>query len=68
VRRLVALEGVAEVVLVVHVALRAQVVVEAHFALPSHSHDAVLLAAVTDDVGVTHAWKGREGGREGKKR
>lgn len=59
-RRLVALEGVAQVVLVVHVALRAQIVVEAHFALPAHAHDAVLLAAVADDVGVAHACKDRE--------
>lgn len=57
--RLVALESVAQVVLVVHVALGAQVVVKAHFALPSHTHDAVLLAAVTDDVGVTHSCVGR---------
>lgn len=49
-RRLVALEGVTQVVLVVHVALRAQVVVEAHLALPAHAHDAMLLAAVADDV------------------
>lgn len=61
VRRLVALESVTKVVLVVHVTLRAQVIVKAHLALPSHSHDAVLLAAVTDYVGVTHACKGREG-------
>lgn len=54
VRRLVAFEGVTQVVLVVHVALRAQVVVEAHLALPAHAHDAVLLAAVADDVGVAH--------------
>ena len=52
-RRLVALEGVAQVVLVVHVALGAEVIVEAHLALPAHTHDAMLLAAVTDDVGVT---------------
>lgn len=61
VRRLVALEGVTQVVLVVHVALRAQVVVEAHLALPAHAHDAVLLAAVADDVGVAHACKDRRG-------
>ena len=47
---LVALEGMAEVMLVVHVALRTQVVVKAHLTLPAHSHDAVLLTAVTDDV------------------
>lgn len=52
---LIALESVAQVMFVVHVTLGAQVVVEAHLALPSHSHDAMLLAAVTDDVGVTHA-------------
>lgn len=57
--RLVALEGVTQVVLVVHVALCAQVVVEAHLALPAHAHDAVLLAAVADDVGVAHACKDR---------
>lgn len=49
-RRLVALEGVRQVVLVVHVTLSAQVVVETHLTLPAHSHDAVLLTAVTDDV------------------
>lgn len=58
--RLIALECVAQVVLVVHVALGAQVIIEAHLALPSHSHDAVLLAAVADDVGVTHAWRRKE--------
>lgn len=47
----------AEVMLVVHVTLGAQVVVEAHFALPSHSHDAVLLTAVTYDVGVSHPYE-----------
>lgn len=52
--RLIAFKGVTQVVLVVHVALRAQVVVEAHLALPAHSHDAVLLTAVADDVGVAH--------------
>lgn len=52
--RLVAFKRMTEVVLVVHVTLSAQVIVEAHFALPSHSHDAVLLAAITDDIGVTH--------------
>ena len=60
--RLVSLESVSQVVLVVHVTLGAQVVVEAHLALPPHSHDAMLLAAVTDDVGVTHACRGRRGG------
>lgn len=59
--RLVTLKSVAQVVLVVHVTLCAQVIVEAHLALPSHSHDAVLLAAVTDDVGVAHTWRGRRG-------
>lgn len=58
--RLVAFESVAQVVLVVHVTLGAQVIVEAHLALPSHSHDAMLLAAVTDDVRVTHAWREEE--------
>lgn len=57
----VALEGVAQVVLVVHVALRTQVVVEAHLALPTHAHDAVLLAAVADDVGVAHPCSARRG-------
>lgn len=51
--RLVALKGMTQVVLVVHVTLCAQVIVEAHLTLPSHSHDAVLLTAVADDVGVT---------------
>lgn len=57
--RLIALKSMAQVVLVVHVTLGAQVIVEAHLALPSHSHDAMLLAAVTDDVGVAHPWSGR---------
>lgn len=54
VRCLVALERVAQVMFVVHVTLRAQVIVEAHFAFPTHSHDAVLFTAVTDDVGMAH--------------
>lgn len=65
--RLVAFKGMVEIVFVVHVALGAQVVVEAHFALPPHSHDAMLLAAVADNIGVTHPCeKGRsgEGGKE----
>lgn len=62
VRCLVALKSVAQVVLVVHVTLGAQVVVEAHLALPSHSHDAMFLAAVTDDVGVAHTWRGGRSG------
>ena len=62
--RLVALEGVGEVVLAVHVALRAQVVVEADAALPAHTPQAMLLAAVTDNVGVADAWgRGRVRGR-----
>lgn len=52
--RLVALECVAQVMFVVHVTLCAQVIVEAHFAFPTHSHDAVLFTAVTDDVGMAH--------------
>lgn len=60
--RLVPLESVAQVMLVVHVTLGAQVIVEANLALPSHSHDAMLLAAVTDDVGVTHPCRGRRDG------
>lgn len=59
--RLVALESVAQVVLVVHVALGAQVIVKAHLALPSHSHDAMLLAAVTDNIGVAHPWSRTKG-------
>lgn len=51
---LIAFKGVAQVVLVVHVTLRAQVVVKAHLTLPAHPHDAMLLAAVADDVGVAH--------------
>lgn len=58
---LITLKSMAQVMLVVHVTLGAQVIVEAHLALPSHSHDAMLLAAVTDNVGVAHAWKGRRG-------
>lgn len=49
-RRLVALEGVRQVVLVVHVTLGAQVIIETHLTLPAHSHDAVLLATVTNDI------------------
>lgn len=55
---LITLESMAQVMLVVHVTLGAQVIVEAHLTLPSHSHDAMLLAAVTDDVGVTHTCRG----------
>lgn len=55
--RLITLKRMTEVVLVVHVTLGTQVVVEAHFALPPHSHDAMLLAAVTDDIGVTDSCK-----------
>ena len=51
---LVTFEGMAQVMLVVHVALGAEVIVEAHLALPAHTHDAMLLAAVTDDVGVAN--------------
>lgn len=65
--RLVALEGVGQVVLVVHVALCAQVVVEADDTLPAHAAQAVLLAAVADDVGVPHAWgRGRAGSGRGR--
>ena len=53
-RCLVALESVAQVVLVVHVTLRAKVIVKAHFAFPTHSHDAMLFTAVADDVGMAH--------------
>lgn len=56
---LVALKRVAQVMLVVHVTLGAQVIVKAHLALPSHSHDAMLLAAVTDDVGMADSWSGK---------
>lgn len=56
-RRLVALEGVRQLVLVVHVTLSAQVVVETHLTLPAHSHDAVLLTAVTDDVRMSDTYE-----------
>lgn len=56
VRSLIALEGVREVVLVVHVAVCAQVVVEAHLAFPTHTHDPVFLAAVADDVRVADTY------------
>lgn len=46
-----------EVVLVVHVALRAEVVVEADAALPPHAPQPVLLTAVTNDIGVADAWR-----------
>lgn len=52
---LVALESVAQVMFVVHVTLGAEVIVEAHFAFPTHSHDAMLFTAVTDDIGMAHA-------------
>lgn len=54
-RCLVALESVAQVVFVVHVTLGAEVIVEAHFAFPTHSHDAMFFAAVTDDIGMADA-------------
>lgn len=50
---LVALEGVGEVMFVVHVALRTEVIVKADAALPAHAAKPMFLAAVTDDVGVT---------------
>lgn len=55
-RSLVALEGMREVVFVVHVAMSAKVVVEAHLAFPTHSHDAMLLAAVANDVRVADTY------------
>lgn len=67
VRRLVALESVAQVMFVVHVTLGAQVIVKAHLAFPAHPHDAVLFTAVTDDVGMAHTWR-RESGGERKPR
>lgn len=39
--------------LVVHVTLRAQVIVKTHFAFPPHSPYTMLLATVTDDVRMT---------------
>lgn len=60
VRCFVALEGVQEVVFVVHVAMRAQIVVEAHLAFPTHSHDAMLLTAVADDVRVPDTYERRQ--------
>lgn len=63
---LVALEGVSEVVLAVQVALCAQVVVHADAALPAHAPQPMFLAAITDDIGVPHAWgrgRVRGGGR-----
>lgn len=51
----VALEGVGEVVFVAHVALHAEVVIEADLALPAHATDPVLLAAIADNVGVADA-------------
>lgn len=48
---------------VVHVTLRAQVIVKAHFAFPAHPHDAVLFTAVTDDVGMAHTWRHEWGGK-----
>lgn len=59
-RSLVALEGVRHLVFVVHVAMCAQVIVEAHLAFPTHSHDAVLLAAVADDVRVADTCRMRQ--------
>lgn len=59
---LVALESVAQVMFVVHVTLGAQVIVKAHFAFPTHSHDTMLFAAVTDDVGMAHTWRHESGG------
>lgn len=46
----ISLKGMGKVVLVVHVTLRAQIVVKAHFALPAHATNSVLLTAVADDI------------------
>lgn len=63
VRCLIALEGMGKVMLVVHVALCAEVIVKADTALPTHATKPMFLAAVTDDVGVadtcTPAWGSR---------
>lgn len=53
---LIALEGMGEVVLIVHVALCAEVIVEADAALPTHAAEPMFLTAVTDDVGVPDTW------------
>lgn len=60
VRSLVALEGMSQVMFVVHVAMCAQVVVEAHLAFPTHSHDAMLLTAVANDVRVADTYGRRQ--------
>lgn len=59
---LVALKSMAQVMFVVHVTLGAQIIVKAHLALPTHPHDAMLLTAVTDDVGMAHTWRGKSDG------
>lgn len=41
-----------KVMLVVHVTLRAEVIVKADTTLPAHATKPMFLAAVTDDVGV----------------
>ena len=47
-------EAVAGVVLVTHVAQRAEVKVEALGTLPAHPLHALCLAPITDNVGVLH--------------
>lgn len=53
---LIALKGVGKVMFVVHIALGTQVIVIAYFALPTHTHDTMFLAAITDDVGMSYTW------------
>lgn len=52
VRCLIALEGMGKVMFVVHVALRAEIIVKADTALPTHATKPMFLATVTDDVGM----------------
>lgn len=52
VRCLIALEGMGKVMFVVHVTLRAEIIVKADTALPTHATKPMFLAAVTDDVGM----------------
>lgn len=51
-RCLIALEGMGKVMFVVHVALRAEIIVKADTALPTHATKSMFLATVTDDVGM----------------
>jgi hypothetical protein len=55
-RRFEAKKRMREIVFVErHVAVRAQIEIEAARALPAHADDAVLSTRITDDIGMAHA-------------